>query len=329
MNTLTEYGYLSTDMMKKGIALTIVKDCPFMERLPYMEISGNSLLYNLESVAAGAQFYQTGDTWVESSPVWAQRSATLTILGGDADVDNFAAQTRSNVNDLKAEVLALKAKAIQQQFMKQLILGQTSSTPEPNAFKGLVKLLAECEAVAKGDLDGLVNTQVMPAHATSATLTLQMLDQLIDYVKGGKPTLLLMSKRMLRKLSSLCRAGGANMTFVSSALGEQIAMYSGIPVMTDDYIPDNIYNNDGSSVIDMDAYVQTTTRTADYDNSLIFALTLGPDALMGLTNGWITTKDLGDLETKDASRTRIKFYCAMALFNTTKCAVMTGVTDGL
>lgn len=328
MNTLTEYGYLSTDMIKKGIALTIVKESPFMERLPFIEISGNSYLYNLESVAAGAQFYQTGGTWVESSPVWAQRSADLTILGGDADVDNFAAQTRSNVNDIKAEVLALKAKAITQQFQKQLILGQTSTTPEPNAFKGLVKLLAECEAVGKTDLDGLVNTQCIPFHNASGTITLAAVDELCDKIVGG-PHLLLMSKRTRRKITSLARAGGANLTFMTTALGTQLPAYNNIPIMTDDFMPDNILDGDASNVVDMANYVQVTTRAGAVDNSLIFALRLGLDGVVGLTNGWIDTKDLGDLETKDATRTRIKFYCGLALLNTKGAAVLFNFTDGL
>ena len=98
--------------------------------------------------------------------------------------------------------------------------------------------------------------------------------------------------------------------------------------MTDDYIPDNI-DDGGTSVIDMDSYNQPQTREAANDNTLIFALRVGPDGLMGLTNGWIQTEDLGTLETKDASRTRIKFYCSTALFNTRSAAVMINVTDGL
>jgi len=330
MNTLTEYAYLSTDMMKKGIALTIVKDCPLMERLPYMEINGNSYKYNIESVAAGAQFYQSGAVWAESSPNWAQRSKALTILGGDADVDNFAAQTRSNVNDVKAEVLALKAKAISQKFQKELIWGGTSTTPAPDGFDGLIKLIAECDpsGVAETTLDGINNTQVLPAHATSATLTLQMVDNLFDRVLGAPPDVLLMSKRTRRKLNSLCRAGGGNLTFMSTALGTQLTAYNGIPIMIDDYIPDNVVDAT-TSVVNAAALDQDVARAGAADNSFMFALRFGSDGLIGLTNGWIQTVDLGDLETKDASRTRIKFYCGLALLNLKACAVLINFTDGL
>ena len=39
----------------------------------------------------------------------------------------------------------------------------------------------------------------------------------------------------------------------------------------------------------------------------------------------IQTEKIGKLETKDAERTRIKFYCAMGLFNKLAAAAMINV----
>jgi hypothetical protein len=36
---------------------------------------------------------------------------------------------------------------------------------------------------------------------------------------------------------------------------------------------------------------------------------------------------LGSLETKDATRTRVKWYVSLALFSTVKAAMLTGVRD--
>ena len=57
-----------------------------------------------------------GDTWTESTPTFTQVTATLKILGGDADIDNFLKSTRSNLQDLEAAVVQLKAKALQTKF---------------------------------------------------------------------------------------------------------------------------------------------------------------------------------------------------------------------
>ena len=43
--------------------------------------------------------------------------------------------------------------------------------------------------------------------------------------------------------------------------------------------------------------------------------------------GGLTIERVGSLETKDATRTRVKWYCAMAVFNTLKLAKLVGVRD--
>jgi hypothetical protein len=47
-----------------------------------------------------------GDAWVEATPTFTQKTATLKILGGDADVDNFIQATYADPNDVEAEVQA-------------------------------------------------------------------------------------------------------------------------------------------------------------------------------------------------------------------------------
>ena len=51
--------------------------------------------------------------------------------------------------------------------------------------------------------------QMVSMGTNGATLTLEKLDELIDKIKGGKPDMLLMSKRSRRKLTALSRATGS------------------------------------------------------------------------------------------------------------------------
>ena len=44
---LTESAKLSTDMLQKGVILTMAKQSPVLEKLPFMEIVGNGYAYNL------------------------------------------------------------------------------------------------------------------------------------------------------------------------------------------------------------------------------------------------------------------------------------------
>ena len=70
------------------------------------------------------------------------------------------------------------------------------------------------------------------------------------------------------------------------------------------------------------------TATTGGDCSIIYALQVGEGGLCGLTGpGHLTVEPIGSLETKDASRTRIKWYVSVALFSTIKTAALIGVQD--
>jgi len=324
-NTIVEYEYLATDQLKAGIAKTIVTESPWLRYLPFIEIVGNNLLYNMETLEAAADFYSVGEQWVEGTPTWEQRSTELAILGGDADVDSFIQQTRKDQN-IAAAVVELKAKAIAQKFELHGVLGRTTASAvysTSKSFKGLLRIIAECESLSTTDLDGVNNKQVYPANATSAVLSLDMLDELIDKVKP-KPTHLIMNSALKRKVKSLARAAGTNLTVAEGKLGMPVEMYGEQIILICDHIPNNIQNG-ASSVLAIASYDPTTTRAAGFDNSVIFAVRFGEDGLCGCQNQGIQTESIGKLENKDAERTRIKFYCGMALFNKLAAAVMIDV----
>ena len=329
-NTLAEYGYLSTSPILKGIIKTIVKESPFLARMPFREIAGNSLLYNLETTEAGANWYTTGDTWVESTSVWTQRNVALCILGGDADVDAFAKQTRSNEQDVETAVLELKSKAIADEFEKQAILGYSSTLYTTKQMRGLMHLLAECESTAGTitDWDDPNNGQIIAAATTSGALTIDLMNELRDLVKP-RPDCFIMSQMMRRKLESLARGAGNNLQYIPDQrqFGHLITMFGEQEVITSDFIPDNIQDG-AAGIVTIRSYTPTTTRAAGYDNSVIFALRWDEnDGVAGITNVWIKQEPIGNLETKDASRTRIKFYCGQACFGIKCLAGLINVID--
>ena len=291
--TLAEGAKLSNDVLLEGVIETVINDSPVLQRLPFIEIVGNGLTYNRENAAASADFYAVGDAWSEDTPTFTQVTATLKILGGDADVDNYLARTRNNVQDLEAAVVALKAKAVQQAFDDTFVNGDTGS--DANAFDGLDVLCASGQTVSMG--------------TNGATLTLARLDEAIDKVRGGKPDLLLMSRRTRRSLTALSRATGSGIVEQDrDEFGRMVQFYDGIAIGVNDYISD----------------AQTVGTSSDC--STIFALQLGEGAIAGLTGpGGLTVERVGSLETKDATRIRVKWYVASALFNELKLARLVGI----
>ena len=303
--TLEEASKLSNDILLQGVVETIVKDSPVLQALPFIEIVGNGLTYNQEKTLPSIDFYDVGDTWAESTPTFEQITANLKIMGGDADVDNFIKATRSNLQDLEGAVIELKAKALKDKFEETFIYGDITSNPKQ--FDGLRKLI---DTATTGD-------QVIAAGASGATLALSMLDELIDAVKGGKPDILLMSRRSRRKINALVRASGSMMETDRDKWGNFVQFWDGIAIGVNDWVLDT-HVVSGS----------VETATTGGDCSTIYAIQLGEGALCGLTApGHLTVEPIGSLETKDATRTRIKWYCSLALFTSVKAAALIGVQD--
>jgi hypothetical protein len=303
--TLAEASKLSNDLLMQGVVETIVKDSPVLQELPFIEIVGNGLTYNRENTLPSIDFYDVDDTWTESTPTFTQVTANLKIMGGDADVDNFLKATRNNIQDLEAAVVELKAKALQQKFEEVFIYGDTSVNAKQ--FDGLRKIINTAQA----------GSQVIAMGSTGDTLTLDKLDELIDAVKGGKPDMLLMSRRSRRKINALVRAAGGMIETNQDRWGNFIQLWDGVPIGVNDWILD-------THVLSSGVETDTTGGTC----STIYAVQLGEGALCGLTSpGYLQAEPIGSLETKDATRTRVKWYVSLALFSSIKAAALIGVQD--
>src|SRR4030043_677247 len=88
--TLTEAAKLSNDVLLQGVIETIVKESPVLQVMPFSEIVGNALTYNREKTLPAAEWHAPNDDWVTSPAItFDQRTATLKILGQNADVDNY------------------------------------------------------------------------------------------------------------------------------------------------------------------------------------------------------------------------------------------------
>jgi hypothetical protein len=354
--SLAEASKLSTDILLKGIIETIVKDSPILAELPFIQIVGNSLKYNREKTLPTVAWYDpVTDTWTTSEPEFEQCSTSLCVLGGDADVDNFLKATRSNIQDLEAAVIELKAKALRNEFENTFLNGDSGvNSKQPDGLYKTLKGTAweGSTAYSLGDVvvpttgkengfryecttagtsggseptwkttEGETNSDGsvvwtcrfgnhLGSGTNGATLSLTNMDKIIDLVRGGKPDLLLMSRRSRRKLAALARAQGTNLLIGEGKLGEVVEYYNGIPVAISDWVKDS--------------YIVGTST----DCSAIFAFQMGEGAVCGLTSPeMIQVERLGSLETKDASRTRVKWYVSLASFSVVKAAMLTGVRD--
>ena len=290
--TQVEAARLTQDLLLRGVIETIVYESSILQLLPFTEVNGTALVYNREKTIPATAFYAVGDTWTEATPTWDQITSTLTIMGGDADVDNFLQQTYADPNDLEAAVIESRAKSIAQTWSDTFYNGDTGV--DPKSFDGLVNLVTAGQTVTAG--------------AGGAALTLSMMDELIDTVKPGRPDALLMAKRTRRKLSSLRRASGNLLETAVDAFGRHALFYDGIPLLVDDWLPITEVVGGSGAVC-----------------SSVYAVKLGSAGLMGLENGGVQVETVGELETKDATRHRLKWYSGLALMSELGVARLAGI----
>jgi HK97 family phage major capsid protein len=293
--TKVEAAKLTNDLLLRGVIETIITDSSVLQYLPFEDVTGTAVTYNREDAAPTVAFYDVGDTWAESTPTFTQVTVPLKILGGDADVDNFLQQTYRNPNDLEAEVISLKSKAVAYEFSDAFYNGDIGSNPKE--FDGIKALNVAGPA-----------SQTLSMGTNGGALTLDKLDELVDAVKPGRPDALLMAKRTRRKLSALRRASGNLLETDRNEFGLRALYYDGIPILVDDNIATNESEGASGAVC-----------------SSVYAVKFGRQGIMGLENGGIQVERVGELETKDATRTRVKWYVGLALFGTLGQARLKGI----
>jgi hypothetical protein len=298
--TLAEAAKLSNDVVLQGVYESVLKASDISLMLPYEEMQGNAITYNRENIAPTVAWFAVGDTWTEGVATFNQITKQLAIVGGDADVDQYLQISRSNVQDLKATILLGKAQALQREWDDKIINGSGAAN-QPEGLETIVLALPASQR------------RICTLGANGGTLTLAELDTLIDLVQGSMPDFLLMSKRTRRQIASLFRASGASME-TRADFGRWINAYNSIPMLLSDYISD----------------AQTVGTSVDCTS--IYAGKFGQEngGVWSFYNSAgqqtpIMIEDIGALETKDATRTRVKAYVQLAQGSAVTLARMNGV----
>lgn len=304
--SLLESANLSQDQLAPGVVEEMLTVSPMLQRYPFIEIVGNSLAINREDPDSmgSVNFRAVDGVWVASEAGFDQPTFNLHTLGEDCDVPNLIQKTRSNLNNQMSVQMAIKAKLMAYKFEEQAIYGDVDSS---HGFDGWHKLID----------DGDATRQIhMGSSTTGAALTFAKLDELFDLIKGGRPSAIVMSMAVRRRFSQKARDVASYRT-ERDDYGNYFGIWNETPVIASEQLLQ-------TETISGDAYALPTTGAC----STIFAIRFGEgDGLCGIQNGGIVTEFWEHLETKDASRTRIKWYCGQALYSTLALARLDGVTD--
>ena len=293
--TLLEAAKLNTgDVFKAGVFMKFAETSEILRVLPFEGINGNSLKYNVEETLPGIGFRGVNESFDESTGIINPKVESLTIAGGDLDVDKFIVDTMGT--DQRAVQEAMKIKALALAWTRTFIKGDNDT--EPREFDGLQKRLTGDALIAN--------------HATGAGLSLAKLDEAIDAVDGA--THIIMSKSVRRRLTVAARtaAVGGNITYTMDEFGRQVAKYNDIPILIADK------DNNNTQIL---GYTEAGSTTS------VYVVAFGEGEVSGLENGGMDVRDLGELESKPAYRTRVEWYSGMGVFAPKTASRLKNITD--
>ena len=293
--TLIEASKLNEgDVYRQGVIEKYAQTSDILMALPFDDIQGNALKYNIEETLPGIGFRGVNGSYTESTGILNPQTENLVIAGGDLDVDKFIVDTMGM--DQRSVQEGMKVKALSLAWTKTFIKGD--STANPKEFDGLQARLA-------GDA-------VIANHASAGPLSLIKLDEAIDAV--DEPTHLIMSKAMRRRLTAAARTTGigGTITYTVDAFGRQITMYNDLPIL--------IAYKDNTNT-DILGFTEANSTTS------IYVVSFRDGGVVGLQNGGMAVRDLGELETKPAFRTRIEWYNGFGVFSPRSAARLKNITD--
>ena len=288
--TMLEAAEYAADPKERAIAKQIVEESPILEYAPIHVIPGVAYKYPREEGLGTVGYRAVGGTWTRSAGIIRHEVETLAIVGGEVFVDNYEIQAAGGSTlQIKPHKFQMKARAM-----------------------GLFTTQEFFEGDKSVDLDGMdglrrriTGDQLINAATGGATLTLDMLDQLIDAIAGG-PDMLFMNKTLRRKITALVRAqtGTGRIEYTQDAFGRQQHQYAGIPIRVVER------QDDASTIFGFDE----NDGSGNLDTSSIYAARFGMEYVHMIASGAVPgVKDFGETEAAPGHLGRIEWYAGLAI----------------
>lgn len=292
-----EAAKLSEDDMVRGVIEEFYDRDEVFGMLDFQRINGKAYVYNREKELATGAWLDPNEVVPESASKFEQVTTTLKINVGDVDVDKFLDETQSDLNNQKAIQIASKAKGMSREFRKMLITGDSGANSKH--FDGMNKLVHADQRWAAG--------------ANGAALSFSMLDELADAVDTGIDAFI-MRPGTYRTYKTLLRAaGGMDPVQVMIKDFGYVPSHDGTPILINEFVKGDVAQGTASETC--------SVYGVNFDPSVGFHCIYGGSA------AGFRIEDIGTVQNKDATRTRIKQYVGTALKSTKSLSAIDGITS--
>lgn len=302
--TLIEASKLNDgDVKRQAVIEMFSENSDILRVLPFEDVPGGSLSYNLEGELPGVAFRGFNEGYTASTGVINPQTEVLRIAGGELDVDRAMIKTRGP--DIRATQEAMKIKALSLNIASKIING--NSLTNPREFDGLRVRIGGNQLVSAN----------LGAPNANSPLSLEALDDAIDRVDS--PNYLIMSKAMRNKLTVASRKVemAGTIQYAVDDFGRRIGFYNDLPILIADY------DDRGQRIIDFNE----AGPGGDVVSQSIYVVSIGDGMLQGIQNGVMEVEDLGDLKTLPLFRTRVEWLVGLTIMHGRSVSRVWGITN--
>lgn len=177
--TLNEVLKVSESRMGKAILMNLLRQTPVLRMIPIETTDALKITETRWQALPSAGKRKLGGAYTESSGTLEQFESTLSIYGGDFDVDRLLTKVNARENPLKTQA-KMKTAALAALFNDDFINGDHAV--DPDGFEGLKKLVANGPSRMTINLETSGDTlKVLNSAATQNTF-IDALHQALHYL---------------------------------------------------------------------------------------------------------------------------------------------------
>lgn len=305
--TLLEASKQSTNIMKQAVIETLIQESPLLEIVPFTPFQGSALEVELEATLPDVNFRDVNETYGKSFGTDTSRFFGVTILGGEIFVDNYLLRVAANKGSLKQKQYKKFTKSMSRKFDVTFFDGDGTNKD----FYGVNALIDQGLGLRQN------------AGANGAALTLQMLDDMDDLMRGQVGNEVFLTNRTLRsRVTALARETYSGYSLIdvgTDSFGRKVTKYNDtdIRIIGDD--------KDGNAILGFDETVGSSGAVC----ASIYLASFGTEEnVYGLSGagGSIEVADFGETEAAPGHLGRVEWYPGIAIDNPYSIVRLAGVT---
>ena len=290
---------------KAGVIAMYAEKSDVLAAMLFDGIAGNALAFDQEGDLPSTAFRGVNEAYTPSAGVIAPQVEALMIAGGDLDVDNFIIKTQGQ--QVRSTHEAMKVKSLSATITDAIIKGDNTSNPRQ--FDGFQKRVTDSnQLIANG------------ASSGGDALSLYNLDQAIDAVNGC--THLIMARKMRVRMQQAARSNSVANQVVTmdmdSDLGRRVTRYGDIPILVG-YEP--------NKNVKLLPFSEANPGGGSAVGTSIYPVNFSEDGVVGISNGGIDVRDLGELQGQPVWRTRVEWYLSLAVKSQFAISRLYGIKD--